>query len=182
VTELTELLDAAASWESLVAVLLVFGLAPGLVLRSMLLLYPKEHPRRAELLAEFKVIKRPIRPLWVAEIISVCLFEGLGERSKARALQRRRRHLRGPTARTARDWLFVPDPASMLLQSLLLPLALFSFFGGLLSMFLGHTLAYSVSAVVVVTTATGSFIVYRRRRQRPRDLPELDPTSRGEGE
>ena len=74
---MTELLDVAASPWSLVLVLIVFGFAPGACLRLIVLLYPRGHPRRAELIAELYTVPRVERPLWVAEQLEVALFEGL---------------------------------------------------------------------------------------------------------
>jgi len=78
----TELFDAIASPWSLVWVLVVFGVAPGFVLRLLVLLYPKRDPRRWELVAELYAIPRLMRPMWVAEQIEVALFEGLSRRIK----------------------------------------------------------------------------------------------------
>jgi hypothetical protein len=89
---MAELLAAIASWQSLLVVVVVFGLVPGLCLRLIVLGYPRSDPRRAELIAELYAVPRIQRPLWVAEQLEVALFEGLGHRiSTAR---RRRAHVR----------------------------------------------------------------------------------------
>jgi hypothetical protein len=83
---MTELLDAVASWPSLVLVVVVFGFAPGFCLRLIILTYPRRDPRRKELIAELYAVPRIQRPFWVAEQLEVALFEGLGHRiSAARA-------------------------------------------------------------------------------------------------
>jgi len=76
---MVELLEAVGptSLVSFLLVLLVFGFAPGFVLRIVVLLYPKGDDRRRELVAELYVIPRLIRPVWVAEQIETALFEGL---------------------------------------------------------------------------------------------------------
>lgn len=97
---MSELFAAIASWQSLASVLLVFGFLPGSILRLVLwLCYPKDDPRRRELIAElYGAVPRIERPLWVAEQIEVALFEGLPHRlRKLRA--RRARH-----ARPRRRW------------------------------------------------------------------------------
>lgn len=95
---MTELMQVVTSWPSLLLVVVVFGLAPGLCLRLIVLGYPPGDPRRAELIAELYAVPRIQRPLWVAEQLEVALFEGLGHRiSTAR---RRRAHVRA--ARRAR--------------------------------------------------------------------------------
>lgn len=83
-----ELLKAVASWPSLVSVIIVFGFAPRLCLRLMVLAYPRSDPRRKELTAELEVVPRIERPLWVAEQLEVALSEGVGHRVSA-AIRRR---------------------------------------------------------------------------------------------
>lgn len=65
------------AWPALAAALLVFGLAPGVALRLILLLYRKDHPRRRELLGELYAVPRIERPFWVAEQLEIAVFEGL---------------------------------------------------------------------------------------------------------
>jgi hypothetical protein len=68
------------SWPMLVLALLVFGFAPGLLLRLIVLIFPKDDPRRAELHGELYSVPRFERPFWVAEQMEVALFEGLRSR------------------------------------------------------------------------------------------------------
>ena len=98
---MVEFLEAIASWPSLLLVVVVFGFAPGLCLRLIVLAYPRGDPRRAELIAELYAVPRIQRPLWVAEQLEVALFEGLGHRMSA--ARRRRAHVRA--ARRARTKL-----------------------------------------------------------------------------
>jgi len=81
---MTELLEAIKVWPSLLVVVVVFGLAPGLCLRLIVLGYPPADPRRSELIAELYAVPRIQRPLWVAEQLEVTLFEGLGHRTYRR--------------------------------------------------------------------------------------------------
>lgn len=81
---MTELFEAVASWQNLVFVLVVFGIAPGAVLRLFVRCYPKGDPRRRELVAELYAVPRIQRPLWVAEQMETALFEGCGLRIQAR--------------------------------------------------------------------------------------------------
>jgi hypothetical protein len=80
---MAELLEAVASWPSLVLVIVMFGFAPGFCLRLIVLAYPRSDPRRAELIAELYAVPRIQRPLWVAEQLEVALFEGLAHRPLA---------------------------------------------------------------------------------------------------
>jgi hypothetical protein len=90
---MAELLQAVASWPSLVLVVVVFGFAPGFCLRLIVLAYPRSDPRRDELIAELYAVPRLQRPLWVAEQLEVALFEGLAHCLSAviRSLDDRRR-------------------------------------------------------------------------------------------
>jgi hypothetical protein len=65
------------SWPMLVLALFVFGFAPGLLLRLIVLAFRKDDPRRAELRGELHNVPRFERPFWVAEQMEVALFEGL---------------------------------------------------------------------------------------------------------
>ncbi len=75
-----EILEAVKAWPLLVVALVVFGLAPGVVLRLIVLAFHSDDPRRTEILAELRVIPRWERPFWVAEQVEVAFFEGLVER------------------------------------------------------------------------------------------------------
>jgi hypothetical protein len=69
------------AWPTLGIALLVFGFAPGVVLRLIVLFYPRGNLRRQELLSELYAVPRIERPFWVAEQLEVALFEGLRGRS-----------------------------------------------------------------------------------------------------
>jgi len=90
---MAELFEAVVSLPTLLLVLLVFGFAPGFVLRLLVLAYPRTDPRRRELIAELYTVPRLQRPLWVAEQLEVALFEGLAHRASAtiRSFTRQRR-------------------------------------------------------------------------------------------
>ena len=68
------------TWSTVGVALLVFGLAPGIVLRLILLIYPRAHPRRRELLAELYAVPMIVRPFWVAQQLEVAFFEGVPDR------------------------------------------------------------------------------------------------------
>jgi hypothetical protein len=80
---MTELLHTVASVPTLLLVTLMFGFAPGFCLRLFVLAYPREDPRRTELVAELYKVPRIQRPLWVAEQLETVLFEGLPHRLAA---------------------------------------------------------------------------------------------------
>lgn len=77
---MAELLALLALWQTLMLVLVVFGIAPGLALRLIVLLFHRDDPRRRELVAELYAVPRIERPLWVAEQLDVAFCEGLWER------------------------------------------------------------------------------------------------------
>jgi hypothetical protein len=62
-----DLLTAHLAWKSICVVLLVFGFAPGAVIRILAKCWPPGHPRRAELHAELRAIDYWKRPIWVVE-------------------------------------------------------------------------------------------------------------------
>jgi DNA-binding transcriptional MerR regulator len=97
------LISQVISWPVLVTALLVFGFAPGAVLRLIVLLFRRDDPRRQELLGELYAVPRIERPFWVIEQLEVALFEGLRNRFARRVpddLARTHESLgyRGPTA------------------------------------------------------------------------------------
>lgn len=88
---MTELIGLVASWQAFSAygtTLLVFGFAPGFILRLIVKLYPKGDLRRAELVAELYAMPRIWRPMWVVQQIETGLFEGLSARRVARKSRR----------------------------------------------------------------------------------------------
>lgn len=81
-------LDAVLQLKALLGVVLVFGFLPGAVLHLLVLVYPRGHPRREELLAELAVIRRVEKPFWVAEQIAAVLGGGLPARLAAQRSRR----------------------------------------------------------------------------------------------
>lgn len=80
---ISELLKVLSSPLDFLWVVVVFGFAPGFCLRLIVRAYPRNDPRRSELIAELYAVPRIKRPLWVAEQLEVALFEGLGHRVSA---------------------------------------------------------------------------------------------------
>ena len=78
---MVELLQTVVSWQTLIVVLVIYGIAPGVALRLIVLAFERDDPRRAEMLAELRVVPRHLRPIWVAEQLEVAVFEGLFERA-----------------------------------------------------------------------------------------------------
>lgn len=77
---MNELVEFATSWKTYLGAVLLFSLAPDMILHLAVLAYPKSHPRRRELVAELKVVPRRERPFWVAEQVTSVLVEGVAER------------------------------------------------------------------------------------------------------
>jgi len=75
-------------WPTFGIALLVFGFAPGAVLRLIVLAFNRDDPRRRELLAELYGVPRIERPFWVAEQLEIALFEGLRNRLVVRRVKR----------------------------------------------------------------------------------------------
>lgn len=77
---MTELIGKIVSWPTLLflgVVFVLYGFAPGFTLRLTVLLYPRDHPRRRELIAELYTVPRLHRPFWVMEQLETALAEGL---------------------------------------------------------------------------------------------------------
>jgi hypothetical protein len=93
---MSELVEAIASPWNLVLVVIGFGFLPGFALRSLLKVYPRDDPRRRELIAQLYALKRIERPFFVAEQLETVMFEGVparlrhGWRSVKGTSQRRR--------------------------------------------------------------------------------------------
>jgi PLD-like domain len=102
------LITQVIAWPTLLLSLLMFGFAPGAVLRMIVLAFRRDDPRRTELLAELPHVPRIERPFWVCEQLEVALFEGLAGR--VAALITRKRHSRRRSARQ-------PGRAHMLLNA-----------------------------------------------------------------
>jgi ABC-type antimicrobial peptide transport system permease subunit len=54
---MAELMQAVLSWPTLLLAIVVFSLIPDALLRVLLLCYPAGHPRRAELIAELRIVR-----------------------------------------------------------------------------------------------------------------------------
>lgn len=74
------LITQSIAWPTLLISLLMFGFAPGAVLRMIVLAFKRDDPRRTELLAELPHVPRIERPFWVCEQLEFALFEGLAGR------------------------------------------------------------------------------------------------------
>jgi hypothetical protein len=109
------MLDALISWPTFLAALVVYGFAPGALLRLICLAFRRDDPRRYELRAELYAVPRPVRPFWVFEQLEVALFEGLGERLTSAATGRLiyRWHLESGVERNREypDTFWIPDDA-----------------------------------------------------------------------
>lgn len=81
--ELMEAIASCASWQNLLLIVVVFGIAPRLCLRLIVRAYPRSHPRRTELITQLNAVPRIQRLLWVAEQLEIALFEGLAPRVSA---------------------------------------------------------------------------------------------------
>lgn len=123
---MAELIDLVASPQALVAlglVVLIFGFCPGFILRQIVRMYPKGHPRRAEIVAELYQLDYVTRPVWVAAQFETALHEGLGLRRTGWKVRKRdtriRRYLEFGTCMTRADLvaaavvLGLPDPSQI---------------------------------------------------------------------
>ncbi len=84
----TEILAVLLSPRALTVGLLLLLLVPGPLLRCLTKAYPRDDPRRAELVAELRAIPHMERPAWVLEQVETVLLDGLP--SRVRHLRQRR--------------------------------------------------------------------------------------------
>ncbi len=150
---MAELLEAVASWPTLLLIVVVFGFAPGFCLRLIVLAYLRNDPRRAKLIAELYAVPRVQRPLWVAEQLEVALFEGLAHRISAALRRLTRRHrARAQTGERA-----------VRIRKIRLALAL----AGVLAFGLAIVLGAQVAIVLVVLAVVLVVLAVRLRRGKP---------------
>lgn len=107
------MIESLLSWPTFLLALLVFGFAPGAVLRVIVLAFHHDDPRRAELIAELYVVPRIERPFWVMQQLEVALFEGVWDRIVWAATGRviHRWHLESGVARSLAYPKTFPIPA-----------------------------------------------------------------------
>ncbi len=74
---MVEMLTGMEPWLAALVLLFVFGFAPGAALRLIVLAFPRDDPRREELLAELYIVPRYDRPFWVFQQLEVAFSEGL---------------------------------------------------------------------------------------------------------
>ena len=60
--------------------MLIFGFLPRLVVRLLIHAWPRDHPRRRELVAELDRVPYVERLLWVGELVEAALLDGLPAR------------------------------------------------------------------------------------------------------
>lgn len=75
-----ELISDILNWKWYLLTLLVFGLAPGLLLRVIVLAFQRDDPRRQELIAELYAVPFIQRPLWVTQQLETALSDGIWPR------------------------------------------------------------------------------------------------------
>jgi hypothetical protein len=80
-----EAMDLLASPWTFVLVLIVFSLAPNVLIRVVAAFYPKGHARRSELIAELYAVPHRERPLWVLDQLWLGVGEGLRARRREAA-------------------------------------------------------------------------------------------------
>src|SRR5262245_57670478 len=87
----SELLNAVLSWRTLLIAVAVFGVAPGLILRLLVKLYPKGDPRRQELVNDLYHLNRWERLFYVGEQFETALSEGIPRRLRSIRMRRAER-------------------------------------------------------------------------------------------
>lgn len=75
-----ELIADIINWKWYLLTLLVHGVAPGLLLRVIVLTFERDDPRRQELIAELYGVPFLKRPYWVAQQLETALSAGIWPR------------------------------------------------------------------------------------------------------
>lgn len=75
-----ELIADILNWKWYLLTLVVHGLAPGLLLRVIVLAFQQDDPRRQELIAELYAIPFVRRPYWVAQQLETAISDGIWPR------------------------------------------------------------------------------------------------------
>jgi hypothetical protein len=75
-----ELIADILNWKWYLLTLAAHGLAPGLLLRVIVLAFPKDDPRREELIAELYAVPFIRRPYWVAQQLETAISDGIWPR------------------------------------------------------------------------------------------------------
>ena len=76
----TELIADIVNWKWYLLTLLVHGIAPGILLRVIVLAFEKDDSRRQELIAELYAVPFIKRPFWVAQQLETAVSDGLWPR------------------------------------------------------------------------------------------------------
>lgn len=100
----------------LLFLVIVYGFCPYSVLWVAVRIWPKDHPRRQELLGEFEHVAVWYRPIWVAEMVARALLDGTSAR-----LRHRRSVMRGRTMRIPRSVKFAGAGALVLTVAVAVP-------------------------------------------------------------
>jgi hypothetical protein len=106
---MAELIGAIEVWSTFLIALIVFGLAPGVVLRLIVTMYPRNDSRRKEIVAELYAVPRTERPFWVVEQLEVAVFEGLPRRRKKRRLKAELAELAAEKQRFAAELMSIEE-------------------------------------------------------------------------
>jgi hypothetical protein len=75
-----DIISSIGLWPLLVIVVVCWGIAPTLIVRLASMLYPREDPRRQEMVAEMHAVPRRERPLWALEEATRAIWDGVPER------------------------------------------------------------------------------------------------------
>lgn len=164
---MTEILSFLASPRALAVALLLLLVAPGPLVRCLVRIYPRDDPRRSELLAELPAVPFSERPFWVLEQVETVLVDGLP--SRVRRLRQRRSQRRSLRAR-----LLASSDAPVMTAGVT-SLAVFVLFELLMAMTWGTGLAIVFVPFVLVLPALPLYLLvllamHRRRRLRRQGL------------
>lgn len=137
---------AVTGWP-LVAVVLSYAVCPYAVLWLAVRLWPKDDDRRRQYLADYEDVEVWMRPLWVGDVATRCVLDGLAARVRV-------------TMRTAGGWRRAMDGVVMALA-----IGVVTFIAMLL---IGGWRAAMVTSVTVIVSMVLSMLIERSLEHRER--------------
>lgn len=164
---MTGLLSFLAAPRTIAVALLILLVAPSLVVRCLVRIYPYDDPRRVELLAELPAVPFSERPFWVLEQVETILLDGLP--SRVRRLRQRRSQRTPLRAQllASNDAPVLTSAATAMAVFWLFVLLMGSTWGmGLAILFLPFVLLFPALPLLLLVLLA----VHRRRRMRRQGL------------
>jgi hypothetical protein len=179
-------LGQLVSWRTLLVLVVCYSVMPYLVLWIVVRCWPRDHPRRAEYLAEYDAVHLFMRPFWVADAAIRSLTDGLAcrisllrQNYRLTRADRRAVGLLLPGAVAALGAVVLAAAGSALPSAFLYLIAVVvAAIAVVVASFALGFAVFAVWAAIEALARPGEWLAARRRRRRRRmtrgDLRRLD--------